>query len=123
MRKSYRSLQESVSPDSLIADIRRGLDRIQDFRAANCSISLSDILMSVLAKFSLKEEALLELDRESESSLSNLQNVFGSKQRSSVSWIRKVLYKLDWKYMQNLLDERFLYLKTVGCPLYTSRCV
>lgn len=114
MRKSYRSLQESVSPDSLIADIRRGFDRIQDFRAANYSISLSDILMSVLAMFSLKYESLLEFDQQSESSLSNLQNLFGIKQIGSDSCIRKVLDKLDWKHLQNLLVERFLYLKTLG---------
>ena len=56
-----------------------------------CIRDRSDILMSVLAMFSLKYESLLEFDQQSESSLSNLQNLFGIKQIGSDSCIRKAV--------------------------------
>lgn len=114
MRKSYKSLQESVSPDSLISDVRRGFDALPDFRATNSSLRLSDILMSVSAMFSLKYESLLEFDQQSEYSLSNLKSVFGIQQVGSDSCLRKVLDKLNWRYLRGLLAERFCYLKKLG---------
>jgi hypothetical protein len=114
MRKSYSLLQSEISQDRLISDIRQGFDQIKDFRASNCSFTLSDILMSVFAMFSLKYESLLEFDNQSESSLSNLQTLFGIKSVGSDSCLRKVLDKLDWKALRSLLADRFLYLKKLG---------
>lgn len=114
MRNSYSSLQSEVSQEGLISGMRQNFDKIKDFRASNCSFSLSDVLMSVFAMFSLKYESLLEFDNQSKSSLSNLTTLFGIKQVGSDSCLRKVLDQLDWKPLRQVLVERLAYLKKLG---------
>lgn len=114
MKKSYKSLQESVSHDNLIATLRRDFDTIKDIRASNCSYTLPDLLMSVFAMFTLKYESLLEFDKQSKKALLNLKQIFGINTLSSDSCLRKVLDKVDWKFLRPLFSDRFFYLKKLG---------
>jgi hypothetical protein len=114
MRKSFIFLQSTVSQEALVSAVRGSFDQLRDFRAKNCSISLSDILMSVFAMFHLKYASLLDFDKQSKASISNLQTLCGIKQVGSDSCIRKVLDKLDWQLSRNIFIECFSYLKKLG---------
>ena len=54
MKSSYKILQESLNIDTLIVNLRSRFDSFTDKRAKNSSVSLTDILMSAYAIFSLK---------------------------------------------------------------------
>ena len=53
---------ELITYDSQISNLRQEFQQINDPRATNCSYSLTDLLMSVFAMFSLKYESLLDFE-------------------------------------------------------------
>ena len=61
MKLSYKTLQESLSVDSLIENLRSCFDNFADKRAKNLSVSLTDILMSAYAIFSLKYSSFITI--------------------------------------------------------------
>jgi hypothetical protein len=110
MKKIYTESQKNVTHDHLIQKVRDDFGKVNDPRAANCSYSLTDILMSVFAMFTLKYESLLEFDTQPKIALQNLETIFGVTRLASDSCIRKVLDKVDWKELRQLISERLLYL-------------
>ena len=62
MKSSYKILQESLNVDTLIVNLRSRFDRFKDKRGKNSSVSLTDILMSAYAIFSLKYSSLLQFE-------------------------------------------------------------
>jgi hypothetical protein len=95
MELTPKALQDSVSYDAQISQLRQQFEHIKDIRAANCSYSLPDLLMSVFAMFSLKYESLLDFEHQTGSAKANLKALFGIQKFSSDSCLRKVLDKLD----------------------------
>jgi len=95
MEKSYKALQDTISYDDQISQLRQQFEQIKDIRTANCSYSLPDLLMSVLAMFSLKYESILDFEKQSDAIKTNLKSIFGIKKFSSDSCLRKVLDKVD----------------------------
>ncbi|MBU1750745.1 MAG: transposase [Chloroflexi bacterium] len=70
------AVPSALSADNLVQLVRRGVEQIQDHRAANVSISLADALMAAFAMFSLKDSSLLEFD-DRRSRDANLQHIYG----------------------------------------------
>ncbi len=114
MKTNYSELQNSISYDGQIKDLRHQFDLIEDKRAANCSYSLSDLLMSIFAMFSLKYDSLLDFDNQTNFAKNNLKKIFGIQQFSSDSCLRKVLDKIDWKCLRVLFKNQFDKLKQAG---------
>ena len=84
-------LTKRLSYDRLIVTVRRHLSRVSDHRRGNPTIALVDILMSVLAMFSLKDSSLLQFVNSYAARRANLQNVFGLLKLPSDTAIRQVL--------------------------------
>jgi hypothetical protein len=80
--------------------LRTSFDKIKDKRAKNIQYTLSDVLMSGFAMFSLKHESLLSFDTQNEVSQENLQKVYELSSVSSDSGMRKTLDKLSWKSLR-----------------------
>ena len=76
MKSSYKILQESLNVDTLIVNLRSRFDSFTDKRAKNSSISLTDILMSAYAIFSLKYSSLLQFEIQNPIEKENLMNLF-----------------------------------------------
>lgn len=114
MKTNYDELRKSISYDGQINNLRQQFELIKDVRAANCSYSLPDLLMSIFAMFSLKYESLLDFDKQTNCAKNNLKSIFGIQKFSSDSCLRKVLDKLDWKYLRVLFKNQFDTLKQVG---------
>jgi len=114
MEKSYKALQDTISYDDQISQLRQQFEQIKDIRTANCSYSLPDLLMSVLAMFSLKYESILDFEKQSDAIKTNLKSIFGIKKFSSDSCLRKVLDKVDWKFLRNLFKKQFDQLVQLG---------
>ena len=115
METSYKILQDTISYDGQISQLRHQFEQIKDVRAANCSYSLPDLLMSVFAMFSLKYESLLDFEKQSDAIKINLKNIFGIKNFSSDSCLRKVLDKIDWKVLRNVFKKQFDQLIELCC--------
>lgn len=84
------AVPSALSADSLIQLIRRGVEKIQDHRAANVSISLADALMAAFAMFSLKDSSLLEFD-DRRSRDANLQHIYGLEKVPCDTHMRTIL--------------------------------
>ncbi|MBC7408247.1 MAG: hypothetical protein H7339_07655 [Arcicella sp.] len=76
MKLSYKILQKSLNVDTLIVNIRSRFDSFIDKRGKNSSISLTDILMSAYAIFSLKYSSLLQFEIQNPIEKENLMNLF-----------------------------------------------
>ncbi len=109
-----KTLQSSISYDVQISQLRQQFEQIKDIRAANCSYTLPDLLMSVFAMFSLKYESLLDFEHQTDSAKANLKRLFSIKNFSSDSCLRKVLDKLDWKSLRALFKKQFDHLNELG---------
>lgn len=114
MKANYNELQKSIGYDGQIKNLRQQFELMNDVRAANCSYSLPDLLMSIFAMFSLKYESLLDFDNQTDCAKNNLRNIFGIQKFSSDSCLRKVLDKLDWKCLRVLFKNQFDTLKQIG---------
>ncbi len=98
---------EAATYDGQISNLRQEFNQITDPRATNCSYSLADLLMCVFAMFSLKYESLLDFEKQTQATTANLKNIFGIKNFSSDSCLRKVLDKVDWKELRSLFKKQF----------------
>jgi hypothetical protein len=114
MRKSYKFLQTSIHIDTLVFDLRKSFDKLKDHRSSNTQYSLPDLLMSVFAMFSLKYVSLLDFETQTEPERKNLENIYGIKQLSTDSGLRKVLDKVSWKSLRLEFKEQFYRLKKLG---------
>lgn len=121
MRKSYQELQAGVTLDGQIAELRERFDQLEDHRAANSSYSLSDILMSGFAMFSLKYPSLLQFETQTQVEQQNLQQLYGVEKLCTDSQLRKVLDKLDAGRLKSFHGEHFKQLDRLGI-LGAYRC-
>lgn len=76
-RQNTDNTRKYLSADALFTLIRKGFERIPDYRPpdVDISISLPDALMSAFAMFSLKDPSLLAFDQRRNDE--NLQSVYG----------------------------------------------
>ncbi len=114
MGQSYQILQESLSLDSVILDLRDRFDKFIDKRAKNASISLTDILISAYALFSLKYASLLQFELQNQIEQENLVNLFGIKKTFNDSQMRIVLDEINPNDLRLMYAENFKELTRLG---------
>jgi hypothetical protein len=114
MGKYTKQLQSELSLDKLVADIRTKFDKIADYRGSNSQYALSDVLLSGLAMFSLKQSSLLEFETQTTAARANLEKVFKIRKLISDSGFRKVLDGLDWSVFKGLFKPYYQRLKRQG---------
>ena len=74
-RQNTDNARRYLSADALFTLLRKGFERIPDYRPPDVDISLPDALMSAFAMFSLKDPSLLAFDQRRNDE--NLQSVYG----------------------------------------------
>jgi len=92
--------------DNLLKRVRAGFDRVEDHRASNAVISLSDTLMSAFAMFSLKDSSLLEFDDRREKD-GNLKRVYQLETVPSDSQMRTILDEVSSEAIRPLFKDVF----------------
>lgn len=96
--------QNLLSADNLLKRIRAGFDQVKDHRASNAVITLSDVLMSAFAMFSLKDSSLLEFDDRREKD-DNLKRIYKLKMVPSDSQMRTVLDEVPTEAFSSLFKD------------------
>ena len=108
------TLQKSITPDLLISQLRQRLNQLSDHRASNSSFSLTDILMSGFAMFSLKYASLLQFETQTEVERANLHQLYGIQKLCTDSQMRKVLDLVDPNDLKAMYAENFQQLQQLG---------
>ena len=114
MKSSYKILQESLSVDSLIVNLRSRFDSFTDKRAKNSSVSLTDILMSAYAIFSLKYSSLLQFEMQNPIEKENLKNLFCLTKTCNDSQMRVVLDQVNPDDIRQFYPQNFQALEDLG---------
>ncbi len=98
---------ESISASSLIQTVRAGFAVIEDHRASNKTISLSDTLMSGFAMFSLKDSSLLEFDQRRQAKDENLKAVYGIENIPCDTHLRTILDSVEPSGLRPIFKDVF----------------
>jgi hypothetical protein len=114
MRKSYDQLRADISMDGKVDELREFFDRIPDHRAANVSYSLSDVLMSGFAMFSLKHPSLLDFEQQSVCDKKNLHTVFGIQRLCTDALMRNILDQVNPEALWPAFTSQFKGLESLG---------
>lgn len=90
-------IRKHLCADSLIKQLKNCFDKIPDHRAKNIKFSISDILMSGYAMFSLKCDSLLQFDenRKKTTEIENIKSVFKVKNVPCDSQMRNILDEIN----------------------------
>lgn len=100
--------------DAQLSKLRQGFQPLEDHRASNSSYSLSDILMSGLAMFSLKYPSLLQFETQTQVERENLLHLYGISKLCTDSQLRKVLDKVDASRLKAFQVDHFQQLDRLG---------
>jgi hypothetical protein len=95
-----------LSADNLLKRIRTKFDQVKDHRASNAVISLSDVLMSAFAMFSLKDSSLLEFD-DRRAKDDNLRRIYKLETVPSDSQMRTVLDEVSPEALRPVFKDAF----------------
>ncbi|WP_084813763.1 transposase [Desulfogranum japonicum] len=76
-RQPKRTVRKNLNADALIALAREEFSRIKDHRAKNSQIELTDVMMSALAMFHLKDPSLLAFEKRRQEEPENLHFIYG----------------------------------------------
>ena len=114
MKLNHKILQESLSVDSLIKNLRSRFDNFEDKRAKNSSVSLTDILMSAYAIFSLKYSSLLQFEMQNPIEKENLMNLFCLSKTCNDSQMRVVLDEVNPYDIRQFYPSNFKELERLG---------
>jgi len=90
--------RKHLSADALFRLVHTGFDTIPDYRPAEADISLSDVLMSAFAMFSLKAPSLLAFDKERAED--NLHTIYGIQRVPCDTYMREILDPLSPKTLR-----------------------
>jgi len=101
--------------DQLLSDLQAQLGQIKDHRSAiNTKYSLSNVLLSAFAIFSLKDSSLFDYINQYDTRRSNLQTVYGITQCPSDSALRQILDGVKPSDLQHLLGHYVKILDDSG---------
>lgn len=110
MGASHRQMvRKHLDWDALLAAIRERFDTIPDGRSKDCTISLSDALMSGFALFALKEPSLLEFQERIKDD--NLRTIYGIEHVPSDSQMRTILDPTDPEHLRPCFTDVFRELQ------------
>lgn len=112
--RSYQSYRNAITMDSELSDLHSLFSSVEDYRSNNLSISLTDMLMSGFAIFSLKSPSLLNFERQSKTSKKNLSNIYGINSFPSDTQLRSVLDKINPYFLRDHLATKFKDLRQTG---------
>ena len=101
--------RKHLSADALFRLVHTGFDHIQDSRPADADISLSDVLMSAFAMFSLKAPALLAFDKERAEG--NLHTIYGLQRVPCDTYMRERLDPIAPKVLRPVFTSVFRQLQ------------
>jgi hypothetical protein len=87
-----------------------GFDQVKEHRASNVVISLSDVLMSAFAMFSLKDSSLLEFDGRREKD-DNLKRIYKIETVPSDTQMRTILDEVSSKEFSPLFKDAVVQLE------------
>jgi hypothetical protein len=101
--------RKHLSADALFRLVHTGFDHIQDSRPADADISLSDVLMSAFAMFSLKAPSLLAFDKERAEG--NLHTIYGLQRVPCDTYMRERLDPIAPKVLRPVFTSVFRQLQ------------
>jgi hypothetical protein len=97
--------RKHLNVDALLALLREGFDRIADPRIGDCTISLTDALMSGFALFALKEPSLLAFQERIKDD--NLSSIYGIEHVPSDTQLRSLLDPLEPESLRPCFTDIF----------------
>ena len=103
------TMRKHLSADALFGLLRTGFADIADHRPGNPDISLTDVLMSAFALFSLKSPSLLAFDQERTEG--NLQRVYGIERVPCDTAMREILAPVEPEGRRPLFTHVFRALQ------------
>jgi hypothetical protein len=101
--------RKHLSADALFRLVHTGFDNILDYRPAEAEISLSDVLMSAFAMFSLKAPSLLAFDKERAEG--NLHTIYGIQRVPCDTYMRERLDPIAPKVLRPVFTSVFRQLQ------------
>ena len=109
---SKSSFRQMLSISGLLKEVRHSFERIPDTKS-NCTIPLTDHLMSGLAIFGLKYPSLLQFDTALNKNIirANLQSLYGIKQSPCDTYLRERLDEVEPTYLRRSYSQLFSVLQ------------
>ncbi len=114
MPKSFLKLQKRLTFDNLMRHLQQHFNRITDHRRANKSYSLSDVLKSAFAMFSLKSPSLLSFQEQTRIERSNLKQIYRIGEIPADSQMRAILDKVEPASVRLIFPAIFTLLRQAG---------
>ena len=94
------TVRKRLSADAMFGNIHQTFRHIRDQRAGNSSLSLSDVLMSGLAMFALKDPSMLAFDGRRQRDAKNLQMTFHLENVPSDTTMREILDPVEHEQLR-----------------------
>ena len=110
-RQAKRTVRKNLNADALINLARKDFDQIEDHRAGNSKITLTDTLMSAMAMFHLKDQSLLEFDKRRREEPENLHTIYGLGRIPCDSQMRTILDPVDPAALRPVFRSVFRHLQ------------
>lgn len=114
MPKSYKKLQKKLTFDNLMKQLDQHFQEIADHRRNNTTYSLSDVLKSGFAMFSLKCPSLLSFQEQTRNERRNLKQIYRIGDIPSDTQMRTVLDGVEVDSVRNLFPELLTRLSQAG---------
>ncbi len=114
------TMRKHLSADALFGLLRTGFADIADHRPGNPDMSLTDVLMSAFALFSLKSPSLLAFDQERTEG--HVQRVYGIERVPCDTAMREILDPVEPEGLRPLFTHVFRALQR-GKALEEMVCV
>jgi len=105
--------RKQLSANALIDSVREGFEKISAHRPTGIKISLTDVLMSAFAIFSLKDPSLLAFDRKrhNENHAHNLRAIFHIENIPCDTAMREILDPVDPETIRPIFGDIFRALQ------------
>lgn len=100
-------LRKHLNADALFSTMKTGFDKIKDHRPGDVKHSLSDVLMSGFAMFSLKDPSLLAFDERRQTGPHNLKTLYGMGSIPCDTSMREILDGVDPNDLRSLFKDAF----------------
>ena len=102
-------VRKHLSADALFGLLRNGFAKVPDHRSDGSAMTMTDVLMSGFAMFSLKCPSLLDYDKQRADA--NLQTIYGIQCPPCDSYMREVLDPLAPEWLRALFKSVFRQLQ------------
>ncbi len=104
-------LRKHLNADALFNTLRKGFDKIDDHRKGTTEISLTDVLMSGFAFFSLKDPSVLAFDERRPKGPQNLMSIYGIGKIPCDTSMRGILDDVGPNDLRPLFKDAFRQLQ------------